>query len=456
MRDNYGLREIHVQQQLFTLEVLNEESYNKLLYLNHLQLELLELTPGEDLILQVGAKESQVVVATQSINPSLNTFYLSNEAFEDFDFYQGEILNLVAYTNKKLVLGSSIGLTISFNTWKNIEKRNSIEKRAKLALEKGILFYCFILNRVDWENNLVKAYCLNPMNHQWVKKIIPVPQVILDRGSYPGPKTIKSFSSKGKVENILWINSTRTFGKWETFLALSNDKKTNIYLPETTLFTLPKLEEYLEKYMYCYIKSNYGRSGRQVFRIGKEENLYICKTGGSEVKSWQFDDLISLCSFLYLNLGKNLILQQGIFLAQIDNGPFDMRVLAQKNAINHWVISALNFRIAKPGAIVTNFSAGARDVFISPGEEIFYSDLTWDMLEKFTKQIIEGVENYFGRLGEVGLDVALDRDGKLWLLEANSRPSSMAYREADQEACRQIYGLPLDYGVSLIREVYRK
>ena len=443
-----------IEVWLFTLEVLPHDLSKKQLYLNNRQLEMFRLTPGQNLTLQVGVTESQVEAAAQTIHSSPTVLYVSREVLNDFPFYQGEPLRLVILSESKLILGPTIGFTVTRKSWKNIDKCNSIKKRALLALNKGILFYCFRLNKVDWEKNTVKAYCLDPYNYQWVKKIIPVPQVIHDRSAKPGPKTVKGYSGRGKVNNIQWINSTRTFGKWETFQALKSSKKTAGYFPKTTLLSLPKLSKFLKKFKYCFVKSNYGRGGRQVFRIEKAGKYYLCKKGGNVIESWKFKKLKNVCTFLHENLGKNLILQQGISLAQINGSPFDMRILLQKNASCDWIISAINFRIAKPGAIVTNFAAGSRDVFIYPGEGLIHESLSWERLEYFTLQTVNAMETFFGSIGEVGLDMGLDREGKLWLFEANSRPSSIAYRKAPSEACSKIFGLPLDYASYLVRSLY--
>ncbi len=439
---------------LLTLKELPHGSSKRHLFLNNYQLKIFGLTPGQNLTLQVGVTETHVIVAKQRIHSSPTSIYISRAVFDDFPYYQGEPLKPVILSNKKFILGPSVGLAITRYSWKNINKRNAIKKRALLALKKGILFYCFRLNKVDWKNNLVKAYCLNPDNHKWVKKILPVPQVIHDKGAKPGPNTVKGFSNRGKVHNIQWINTTRTFGKWETIQALRSVSKTAEYFPETTLLTLTNLTEFLRKYKYCYIKSNYGRNGRQVFRIEKAGKYYLCKAGGSIVESRKFNELKNIYTFFLKNVGENLILQQGIRLARIANSPFDMRILMQKNVDCDWIISAVNFRIAKPGAIVTNFAAGSRDVLILPGEDLIHPDLSWNTLEHFVLQTVNAMETSFGSLGEIGLDVGLGRDGKLWLIEANSRPSSIAYRKASLETCNQIFGLPLDYASSLVKQFY--
>jgi hypothetical protein len=441
-------------QELFTLKELKQESHKKQLFLNDYQLKMLNLTPGKTLALKVGVTEFTVEVEKQMTHSSQTVLYLSSAAYSELPFYQGESLRLVFLSSSKLFLGPSLGLTVPKDIGKYINKISAFKKRAVLALEKGMFLYCFHLDSVDWKNNLVNAYCFNPTSSMWQKKTMPVPQVIDDRGSYPGPKTVEGYPHQGKNHTIQWINTTRTFGKWETYQALTFFKETTKYLPVTTLLTLSTLEQFLKKYKYSFIKHNYGRNGLKVLRIEKAEKHYLCKTGGSVVKSWRFAKLAQLFSFLCETLGKNLILQQGIFLAQIGDSPFDMRILVQKNSNSEWTISALNFRIAKPGAIVTNFAAGAKDVFLSPGEELLHAGLSWESLKYFTLQTVYAMETFFGSLGEIGLDVGLDRDGKLWLIEANSRPSSIAYRKATTEASNQIFGLPLEYASSLVRRLY--
>jgi len=441
-------------EMLYTLKILPQELSKKQLFLNDYQLDMLDLTPEQKLTLYVGFNLVAVEVAKQIIHSAATTLYLSESAFLDLNYYQGEPLSLVFSANNKLVLGPTLGLTVTKNTFNNINKSETIKKRAYLALEKGILLSCFRLKNIDWEDNSVDAYCLNPISYTWVKKTIPVPQVLYDRGSYPGPNTVIGYKQYGKVNKIQWVNSTRTFGKLETFEALRVIKETAEYMPETTLLTLSNLEKFLEQYKYCFIKHNYGRNGRQVFRVEMTGKHYLCKTGGRVVKSCKFKKIESLYSFLRKTLGKDVILQQGIFLTKIADSPFDMRVLVQKNNDNEWIITAVNFRIAKPGAIVTNFAAGARDAFVNPGEALLHSGLSWKLLTDFTLKVAYAMETALGSLGEIGLDVALDLEGKLWLIEANSRPSGIAYRKAPVEACSQIFGLPLDYAIYLVRDMF--
>ncbi|UNC92310.1 YheC/YheD family endospore coat-associated protein [Candidatus Contubernalis alkaliaceticus] len=441
-------------RMIFRLKLFEQGSKRKCIYLNSYQFSMLKIPPTGFITLQVGSVKVLVKTEKQSFDNSPEIIYLSPEVLLKFSFYQGEPLQLVFCSKINLVLGLSIGLTLSRKSWKNINENTLIKKRALVALEKGILLYCFYLKKVDWKNNLINAYSLNPNTKEWMNSKVPVPQVIFDRGSYPGPGTIYSFSHKEKVKSLLWINNTRTFRKWETFLALNSNEDTNGYMPETTLFSSAALKRFLKKYSSCFVKHNFSRNGKKVLRIQKYKQHYICQRGCAEIESWRFNKLSRLLSFIYKTLGRDIILQQGIILAKMNNSPFDMRILVQKNIYNKWVISALNYRIAQPKAVVTNFSAGATDIFSSPREELLHPGLSWDKLTVFTVNAADAMENFFGPLGEIGFDIAIDEKGILWLIEANSRPSSRAYRDAPTEDFKHIFGLPFDYATFLVNNQF--
>lgn len=289
----------------------------------------------------------------------------------------------------------------------------------------------------------------------WEKAVLPVPHVIDDHGTLPGPLAVESHPHKAGAHVLQWLNHTRTLGKLETAKALSYFTETAKMIPDTDRLTKGSLASFLDRYRYCYVKHNFGRCGRKVFRVEKEGNRYVLKSGGSKVSTAKFESLRFLLQHVKKVLGDNVIIQQGIELAKYGKFPFDMRILMQKNARQRWVMTALNMRIGKPGAIVTNFAAGAKDMIFFPGQPLPHPGLDWQELELFSQKVVVALESFFGRLGQVGLDVALDKNNRLWLLEANSRPSSMAYRmlKGDRDSAR-VFGNILDYAESLVQSLF--
>ena len=424
--------------------------YDSALYLNEKQLNFFAQRPGNKITLQIGSKKATVRIKKQTFDTREKILYLSKDVFEHFPF-SFDIPLLLSFSNKKIIcLGPSIGITIKDKTLSTVKSDSALVKRALLAKKYGILFYCFALEQVNWQQNIVRAFQLNHDDTKWLEVLVPVPQVIYDMGSYPKPQTVKSFAKKGNVTSLLWVNKTRSISKYKAYLALNSSKQTKLLVPDTALLNKTTLEEYLEKYSFCYIKPDFGRNGRYVYRLQKSKKGYLCKAGGSKVKSLLFPHAKILFSFIKKHK-RNFIIQQGITLSRLAIFPFDLRVLMQKNSTQDWLLSAVNFRIAQPGAIVTNFAQGANDELVVPGEKLPYPGLTWDELNRFCLNVILVIDKFFGPLGEIGLDVALDHNGKLWLLEVNTRPSSTAYRNADAATCEKIFGTPLKYAISLIR-----
>ncbi len=449
--------------KLYSLKVIKGASKHNFFYIDKQQLALFGFERGQKLSLQIGFTELAVEVAELQHDAPLTTLYLSEATFAGLTHYHGEQLWLALLSQNKMILGPTMAITVSASTWKNIDKIYAIKKRALLALEKGIFFYCFHLSKVDLDNNLLEAYYFDPHQYKFIKKFLPFPQVLYHRASFPFPY----YAKQADPDNIyykLWanpriqkINTTYGFDKWTAYQALSNSRETGNFQPETVLLSRAAIEQFLSKYPSCYLKNIYGRGGRQILQVKKDGLTYSCKTGGNKVRHWHFEDQNELFPFLREKLGENLILQQGITLARLDNRPFDIRVLVQKNMNAEWVITALSFRVAATEAVVTNVAAGATEIALAPGDNLLGCGLSLDTLKDFTLKTLAALEAFYGSLGEVGLDIGLDNDGRPWLFEANSQPSSRGYKEAaTAELCDQIFGLPLDYAKYLARRMFKE
>ncbi|ACB85152.1 YheC/YheD family protein [Natranaerobius thermophilus] len=455
--------QVDSREKLYRLEIMGQKSTEKILYLNNFQLDSFGLNDGQKLFLKIGFTSQKVKVSKQNIDSDNTKLYLSPEAYNGLWHYKGESMSLTFSSNSKLIFGPTIGITVSWNTWRKIDKIYAIKKRAILALEKGLFFYCFHYNKIDLENNLVKAYILNPKTYQWKKKYLPYPQVLYHRSTFPFKKDFEDTNSDN-VYNRIWlnqniekINNTIYFDKWNVYKALAKSEDAVEFQPPSQLLTKSTLKQFIDRYSRCYVKNIYGRGGRQVLKVEKSKSDFICSTGGKKIRNWRFTNLENLYEFLQDQLGKDLIIQKGISLARLNDNPFDIRVLVQKNIEGNWVISALSFRVADKNAVITNCAAGAKEICVPPGENPLGSGLSLKSLENFTNKTLSALEKYYGPLGELGLDIGLDTNGKIWLIEANSQPSSRGYREAaSKEVLRDIFGLPLDYAKYLIKKQYIK
>ena len=444
----------------YLLKGFLDGSTERCIYLNDQQLKAFKIHPGIRLFLQVGPSRFSVEVKKQTLDSTSTTIYLSDQAFNDLTHYNGEFLCLVLASNTEMVLGPMVGMSVSDKTIELISEIYEMQKLSRLALEKGIFFYCFCLDRIDWENKKVEAFYFNPQSNAWESKPLPFPEVLYDMATYPfDPEKRKIAKEANKslrlIPDLQPINSKRYFGKWETYKAVTFFEEAKACVPFTEQLTPLTLENFSSLNKPCFVKSNYGSYGKEVFRVEKEGDQFICGTGGSNVEKWSFDTIDSLYSFLNEELGDNCIIQEAVTLNTIEGRIFDMRVLAQKNLYGKWVISTINCRIASEGAIVTNYAQGSREAVFAPEDELPHPLLSWKKIRDFSYDMLLALEANFGTLGEVGLDVALDEDGKLWLLEANSKPNTIGYNEVtSEEVLSQVHGLPLDYAKHMIIRMY--
>lgn len=438
-----------------------QEQSPKVLFLNPSQKHAFMFKSGQKILLQVGLSSVEVEIRIQRMDSNVNTMFLSEEALADLPYYHGQKISLISVSDRQLVLQPTVGMTISHEPHPFYSENYEMQRSALLALEKGVFLYFFCLDKIDWNRELVLAYYLNPLKKDWNKEYLPFPQVLYDRATFP-TNTLKRLEAKENDtrlrddHELQVINTARYIDKWQTCKALSFFEETKGFIPETSLLSLENLEYFLDNFEFSFVKSNYDSHRSEVLRVERQASLYMCRTGGAQLKEWSFKHTKDLYQFLVERLGTYTILQKGISWAKINQRIFDMHVLCQKNCIGQWNITALNFRIAPFGGIVTNCSAGAEEILVAPEGVMPYSCLSWDDLTRFAKKVLFALESSFGLMGEIGLDLGLDIQGNFWLIEANSMPDTHGYRQlTKEEVCSRVYGLPFDYAKFLVRRIFQ-
>ncbi|WP_128656903.1 YheC/YheD family protein [Paenibacillus sp. 598K] len=238
--------------------------------------------------------------------------------------------------------------------------------------------------------------------------------------------------------------------KWVKTKWLLNKKSLGKYVPHTLLFNLGNLDRMLSKHSTVYFKPTGGSGGFHIHRIKKWGQGYQVQ---HNAKYNHCLTLKELYDHLYqFSRGRSYLLQKGIQLATVNDRPFDIRVMVQKSNDGLWRSTALFTKIGLPGKVATNYNQGG---------EIGYLRHT---LEKanFSKSMILRKERELTKLGiavgrifnkhssgfrELGLDVALDKKGKAWILEVNTRPQFYPLKQMkDKSMYQRIISYAKTYG----------
>jgi glutathione synthase/RimK-type ligase-like ATP-grasp enzyme len=270
---------------------------------------------------------------------------------------------------------------------------------------------------------------------QWSKKSFPVPNVIYNRltsRKYENLANVQQFMKDVKARGTQIFNE-KYLDKTEVFDALGKDQSIHIYLPESYLFkNYEMLKSMSSRHSTLFLKPITGSLGKGIIRVekhpGESYNCQFTNAGGARKK--EFDSLPAVFTALSGKLkSQRYQLQQGLELITAEGRPVDFRALVQKGARGVWTITSVVARIASTQQFVSNIARGGslgtvKDTLGKSSLNAQQRVSVYDRLRKASLEIATSIEaqipNHFG---ELGIDLAVDAQGKIWLLEVNSKPS---------------------------------
>ncbi|MFD2329819.1 YheC/YheD family protein [Cohnella sp. GCM10020058] len=143
------------------------------------------------------------------------------------------------------------------------------------------------------------------------------------------------------------------------------------------------------------------------------------------------------------------LMQPLLALRGADGEPFDLRALMQKDGGGGWVMTGIAVRTGAPESVTANLHGGG--VARPPAPylaELFGERTAGRLLERLREasgSIVARLEQMYGRFAELGLDYGIDRGGRVWFLEANTKPGRASMAEAGDAAMSDAINNPLAY-----------
>jgi glutathione synthase/RimK-type ligase-like ATP-grasp enzyme len=306
---------------------------------------------------------------------------------------------------------------------------------------------------IDPATELVHGSKFNHSNGKWENSVFDIPDYIYDRCFY----NQDSFSRKCEPI-VTWLKQRpgTTFlgyglpNKWEVYEALIQESEVSPYLPDTTpIHTFTKLKRILMKENSIVLKPISGSQGNGIIHLQLLKNeitLQTQKKGEDFHKS--FTSLVEFKTFMEKLLQETNFLCQPYLTMQKGNKPFDIRILMQKDETGQWIEQGRGVRVGKENGLVSNLHNG--------GDVITFEELLKDFspqirsvlleeIESITKQTPTLLENKFGRLFELGLDIGITKEGAVWLLDINSKPGRKVISNTSPSKKIQLFQSPINY-----------
>ncbi len=138
-----------------------------------------------------------------------------------------------------------------------------------------------------------------------------------------------------------------------------------------------------------------------------------------------------------LNIGNKLyMVQQGIDLATINGRPYDIRQMMMRDQFKRWKSIGMIAKVAGPRSVITNVARGKG--YVLPIDKALKQSLGLSeaAAEKKKNEMIRlaslctRIYNKIRYDWQIGYDIAVDRRGKVWLIETNPTvPSHALFRK---------------------------
>jgi hypothetical protein len=203
------------------------------------------------------------------------------------------------------------------------------------------------------------------------------------------------------------------------------------HLPETHWLTHSRTLRMMRTYSSLFIKPNHGSGGTGIIRAKRTQNGYEVRCGQKH-KHVSSNSLYKTIQ-TYWKPSQKYLIQRGLRLAQYDGSIFDIRIYMQKPE-SKWIISGMVSRVAAPNQYVTNYHKGGH---AEPLHKVLSTLLANnrskvnDCLNRITNlsYIIAETINKRHSIRELGIDLGIEKNGRLWIIEANSKPGHMLFTQ---------------------------
>lgn len=294
---------------------------------------------------------------------------------------------------------------------------------------------------------------------RWEERCTDLPAVIYNRAAYGNKRQSRAATrmllTLAARRSTRLINSVNALSKMDVNQALRFFPGTAELAPETSRLILPgDLTEMLGRHAAVFVKENHGSHGSDVVRLHAEKGeVWIRGQIGARRIDERFHNAEQVCSFLrLLRPQADWMMQQGIELPSIDGRLFDLRAIAQKDGQGVWQVPLVLVRLAREGQVAANMSQGGEpflpaDFLGRYGGQLSLPDGFAQTVEDAARRTVLALESRFGRLGEVGIDIGLDPEGRPWIFEANTKPLHPTVPGMEAE---RLLRLPFAYGLYLI------
>ncbi|MEK3766936.1 YheC/YheD family protein [Paenibacillus sp. FSL R5-0887] len=353
-------------------------------------------------------------------------------------------------------------LTLYINEAKQLEEKAVYRRMIVEGKRIGLDVFVFTPMDVHPSKEQIHALVFDPKSGKWSRKWRSFPNMIYDRCRIQRSSRFQQLLRfRERYNHLLFLNRPLR-NKWTIHQTFSQKSRFRQHMPETLLYqSSADLRRMLKTNSVVYIKPANGTGGRGILRIekmkdgrgvydiqGRRQDRRIIPT--RKVSSTRLDSIVRQWC-----IGGRFLIQQGIPL-RLPGGRFhDYRMLVQKNGQGVWELTGMAARVGAARSVTSNLHGGGHAVRAETllKEWLGSQDKTDKVMKTAERLGLDAaafLEESYGALCELALDLAIDREGKIYVLEVNPKPAREVFaRSGDGTTYRKALIRPLEYALWL-------
>jgi len=310
---------------------------------------------------------------------------------------------------------------------------------------KQSYIFAFTPRDINWDNETINGLFLGE-NGRFTRKKVPLPDVVYNRLPSRRAETTQSINQLRErfIRRRIPFFNWSFFNKSDIYRLLEKDTMANRFVPESINSPSPEqIKDLLDRHSLIYYKPSSGSLGNGIYRLSHvAKNGYYAryrKNGRNALL--RFNSFGSLMRTLQTRHGRALrgyVAQQGIRLIEIDGCPIDFRFHMHKNGRNQWVVVGIGAKKAGRGSVTTHLKNGGS--LLTPEQALgrTFGTRADDVLRNAKTVAInlaEAIETQHQHLlGEIGFDIGIDKDERVWMFEANAKPGRSIFKHPSLRA----------------------
>lgn len=351
-------------------------------------------------------------------------------------------------------------LTLYLNNAKQLEEQSVYRRMIIEGQRMGLDVFVFTPADVHTSKEQIHALVYDVKSGTWSRKWRSFPNMIYDRCRIQRSERFQQLLRFRSRYNHLTFLNRPLRNKWTIHQTFSQKPRFRQHLPETLLYqSSADLQRMLKHSPVIYVKPANGTGGRGILRIerlkgtrsvfdiqGRRQDRRIIAP--RKVTQSRLEGIIRQWC-----LGGRFLVQQGIPL-RLPSGRFhDYRMLVQKNGNGVWELTGMAGRVGAARSVTSNLHGGGHAVraeillkqWLGSEEK---TEKVMKTAEKLGLEAAAYLEDSFGALCELALDLAIDREGKIYVLEVNPKPAREVFaRSGDSSTYRKALVRPLEYAL---------